>query len=215
MEAREDRRGIDLAPKPSSSYSMLTRRPIWQIDASTKRKRSVCSPTSILTPRNCDGFAAGWTVNPSVGYASISYPVKATRHVLRHFCHAEAPRLGACTVSDFFCVGVSGVRYNYFTAPPNPVWIQAPGNYIFVKQTSNSWILLYAGQCDDFSKRMPGHDRWSEAVRLGVTHVFSHTGSADENVRKTEERDMIQAYNPPMNVQHRTDGRSGFGGFRR
>ena len=118
-------------------------------------------------------------------------------------------------MSDFFCVGVSGIRYDYFTVPPNPIWKQAPGNYIFVKQAAGSWKLLYAGQCDDFSKRMPRHDRWAEAVTLGVTHVFSHTGSAEENVRKTEERDIIQAHNPPMNVQHRTDGRSGFGGLRR
>lgn len=114
-------------------------------------------------------------------------------------------------MSDFFVIGASGTRYDYFSTPPDPVWKKAPGNYIFVKQTGSAWIVLYAGQCQDFSLRIPNHDRWDAAVALGITHVFSHVGNANEDVRKAEERDIIQGHNPPMNVQHRIDRRNVWG----
>jgi hypothetical protein len=116
-------------------------------------------------------------------------------------------------MADLVCVGVSGTRYDYFATPANPIWKQASGNYTFMKKTATGWTMLYAGQCDDFSKRMPNHDRWADAIARGVTHVFSHVGSADEMIRKKEERDIIQACNPPMNVQHRTTAARGFGGL--
>jgi hypothetical protein len=119
--------------------------------------------------------------------------------------------LGDYFMSDFFVVGASGIRYDYFATPPNPQWKQAAGNYVFVKQTASAWIILYAGQCDDFSKRMPNHERWSDAIALGVTHVFTRTSNGGEAVRKKEEQDIIQGHNPLMNVHHRTDGRSTMG----
>lgn len=114
-------------------------------------------------------------------------------------------------MADLVCIGVSGIKYGYFTTPANPQWKKAPGNYVFTKQTAAGWLILYAGQCDDFSTRMSNHDRIADAVSLGGTHIFSHVGNPKETIRKMEERDIIQAYNPPMNVQHRTTDGRGFG----
>lgn len=113
--------------------------------------------------------------------------------------------------NDIVCTGDSGTKYYYHTTPANPQWRKSPGNYIFTKQTATGATILYAGQCDDFSIRMPNHERLADAVALGATHIFSHVGDANETVRKMEERDIIQAYNPPMNVHHRTTGTRGFG----
>jgi hypothetical protein len=38
-----------------------------------------------------------------------------------------------------------------------------------------------------------------------VTRIFGHVTAGGEDARKREERDLIAAYNPPMNVQHRTN----------
>jgi hypothetical protein len=62
------------------------------------------------------------------------------------------------------------------------------------------------GECEKFSDRIPRHDRWDEAVReYGVTQIFSRINPDGVDARRREERDIIQAYNPPMNVQHRTN----------
>jgi len=89
---------------------------------------------------------------------------------------------------------------------PGSTWLDKPGNYLFCKWNGQSWIIQYAGECQSFSARLPGHDRWEEAVRdYGVTVAFSHITQGGVDARQREERDLIQAYNPPMNTHHRTN----------
>lgn len=87
------------------------------------------------------------------------------------------------------------------------IWHDKPGNYLFCKWNGQTWAIQHAGECTSFRTRMPSHERWPEALRdYGVTQAFSHINEGGEGARQTEERDIIQAYNPPMNVHHRTDG---------
>lgn len=114
------------------------------------------------------------------------------------------------------CIGVSGVIYNYVPPEPSPnwQWFAVPANYIFAKWAPNGWVILYIGECDDCKKRFANHERWHEAVSVyGATHALTHQSSALESDRKREEADLIAAYNPPMNVQHRTSGLAGLGTF--
>jgi hypothetical protein len=75
---------------------------------------------------------------------------------------------------------------------------------MFAKFMGTGWYIRYVGQCSDASDRFTNHERWNEAVRdHGVTHVLTHISAPNQTVRETEERDLIQAFDPPMNVQHR------------
>lgn len=107
-------------------------------------------------------------------------------------------------------VGQSGRSYRYWALanPKVAAEIQdAGGNYAFVKQLPNgNFTPLYFGKADSLRDRIPSHECWPEAVRLGVTHLMGHTTPAGDDARCAEERDLIQRWNPPMNVQHRTAG---------
>jgi hypothetical protein len=65
---------------------------------------------------------------------------------------------------------------------------------------------LKAVESENLKERIPRHECWPEAVRLGATHVLAHTTPAGEQVRCAEEQDLIALWNPPLNVQHRTTG---------
>lgn len=100
--------------------------------------------------------------------------------------------------------GQLGKTYRYWFIK-NVTGLQAvAGNYAFVKQLANgNFVPLYFGQADDLKARLPNHDRWDDAKKAGVTHVMGHTTPAGEQARLDEERDLIQQWNPPLNVQHR------------
>jgi hypothetical protein len=99
--------------------------------------------------------------------------------------------------------GSAGISYDYDAYDMDGQWNDAPGNYAFAYLLGGFWYLVYVGQCDSFSRRIPSHERWAEAVRRGATHVLAQTNTAGELARLTQERDIISRYHPTMNVQHR------------
>jgi hypothetical protein len=110
-------------------------------------------------------------------------------------------------MNDFIdWTGKSGTKYRYwFLTDITAKGIQAvSGNYAFVKRLANgNYIPLYFGEAANLQIRIPNHDRWEEAKRAEVTHVMAHTTPDGEQARLVEERDLIQQWNPPLNVQHR------------
>lgn len=106
--------------------------------------------------------------------------------------------------------GASGSSYRYYKvdSPRDAAAIQpVAGNYAFLKQLPNgSYQILYVGQADNVRNRLPGHERWSDALKAGVTIVVAHSTQGGELARLSEERDLIVKWNPPLNVQHRTTG---------
>ncbi len=106
-------------------------------------------------------------------------------------------------------IGKSGTSYRYWSLDNiTAAGIQAvAGNYMFVKQLPNgNFVPLYFGVADDLQARIPNHERWLEAARLGATYVMAHSTPAGEQSRLAEERDLIQYWNPPLNTQHRVAG---------
>jgi hypothetical protein len=103
--------------------------------------------------------------------------------------------------------GLSGLEYRYWPCDRFGDWLELPANYEFAKFTASTcgWTIFYIGEAANIRDRMLGHERWLEAVGLGATHVLAHVSSASEVVRRAEERDLIARYNPPLNVQHRTN----------
>lgn len=103
--------------------------------------------------------------------------------------------------------GQSGKSYCYWLSEPSDSFKDEGGNYAFVKQLRNgNFVPLYFGETRSLRTRIPGHEYWAAAVRLGATHVMTHTTPAGEAARLAEERDLIQHWNPPLNAQHRTVG---------
>jgi hypothetical protein len=105
---------------------------------------------------------------------------------------------GGLTSSYVDWTGKSGTAYRYwFLDNPTAAGIQAvAGNYAFVKRLPDGkFVPVYFGQADDLQARIPNHDRWSDAVRTGATHVMAHTTPGGKQARFHEERDLIQQWN--------------------
>jgi excinuclease UvrABC nuclease subunit len=85
----------------------------------------------------------------------------------------------------------------------NTTWNAVSGLYVFCYQTvNNHWYSLYVGQTNDFSARLPNHEKKSEAIRRGATHVHALVVSQQKDRDYYEER-LIQHLQPPMNDQLR------------
>jgi excinuclease UvrABC nuclease subunit len=101
-------------------------------------------------------------------------------------------------------LGRSGKSYRYWFLDINQPIKDEAGNYMFVQHLpTGRYLPAYIGQADSLRKRLPGHERLEDAKLAGATHVMSHTTPAGEQARLDEERDLIQYWNPPLNVQHR------------
>ena len=85
----------------------------------------------------------------------------------------------------------------------NATWNRVGGLYIFAYiGKPNNWYAAYVGQTDDFSSRIPSHERWNEAVRLGATHIHALLVPLAANRDKWEKM-LIQYLQPPLNIQDR------------
>ena len=82
-------------------------------------------------------------------------------------------------------------------------WNKVAGLYIFAYRTDEvHWTALYVGQAEDFSVRLPSHEKWNSAVRLGATHIHALVVPLAANRDKWEKM-LIQHLQPRMNVQYR------------
>ena len=99
--------------------------------------------------------------------------------------------------------GKSGTWYDYFVAEGNGQFKSEPGNYIFARlEPNNTWTAIYIGQTDDLSKRLTtSHEKLPCARQNNFTDIHAHTSSSRESDRTTEESDLIEAWNPPCNLE--------------
>lgn len=82
-------------------------------------------------------------------------------------------------------------------------WNEVSGIYIFAGvNAQNQWVALYIGQAASFAQRLPNHERYAEAVRLGATHVHAMV-VPDQTLRNKIELDLIQRFQPRLNAQGR------------
>jgi hypothetical protein len=86
--------------------------------------------------------------------------------------------------------------------PATTTWNDVPGIYIFAQPVQNGWYAKYIGIADSFSARLPNHERWTEARRLGATHVHAAV-IQQAATRATIEQALIGQYQPPLNTHHR------------
>jgi hypothetical protein len=85
----------------------------------------------------------------------------------------------------------------------NEGWNKVAGLYIFSHLAANGrWSALYIGQTDDFSSRLPSHERLNEAIQRGATHIHALVVPQQQN-RDAWEAMLIRHIQPPMNEQLR------------
>lgn len=85
----------------------------------------------------------------------------------------------------------------------NEGWNQVAGLYIFsFLATNGRWTALYVGQTNDFSARLPSHEKLNEAVQRGATHIHALVVPLQQN-RDALELRLVRHLQPPMNDQLR------------
>lgn len=98
---------------------------------------------------------------------------------------------------------VNWLSYEFGIYQHGTSWNDVAGVYIFCGVSpQNQWVALYVGQTDSFHNRIPLHEQWSPAVRLGATHVHARV-VAQAAMRDMIEQELIQAFQPRLNVQLR------------
>lgn len=96
---------------------------------------------------------------------------------------------------------VNWLTYCFTVYSTETTWNNIGGLYIFCGLNSqNRWVPYYIGQTDSFQNRLPSHDRWEEARRLGATHVHAMVERQEAN-RLAIEKELIQAFQPKLNQQ--------------
>ncbi len=101
--------------------------------------------------------------------------------------------------------GKSGMVHKYWLIDIGSPLKDEGGNYGFARRLPNGNVTpLYFGEADSLRNRLTKHERWGEALRLGVTHLMAHTTPGGEQARMAEERDLVRYWNPPMNIQQRS-----------
>jgi hypothetical protein len=79
-------------------------------------------------------------------------------------------------------------------------WKTVGGLYIFARIAGDRWDALHVGKAENFCMRLPSHERWEEARRLGATHVHALVVPLEVN-RARLEAALIAYLKPPMNEQ--------------
>lgn len=86
--------------------------------------------------------------------------------------------------------------------PATTTWSEASGVYIFAEFTARGWVPHYIGQATSFADRLPNHEQWGPAVRLGATHIHAMAVTS-QAMRDVIERVLITHFSPTLNTQHR------------
>jgi len=95
--------------------------------------------------------------------------------------------------------GVDGSLYDFDEHPLENDWADIGGVFIFAARLPNGdWNPLFVGHADSLMQRIPGHEKWPWAVRLGATGVLACAVSAQVKRRKTV-AEMIARLKPPLN----------------
>ena len=102
---------------------------------------------------------------------------------------------------------VEWLGYEFTVYAGNANWNEVGGLYVFVRhlvddQGTPQWYALYVGQTRNFADRIPTHEKWLEAVRMGANQIHART---EENGLKREalEKKLIESYEPTLNLEHR------------
>jgi len=99
--------------------------------------------------------------------------------------------------------GASGKQYKYWINEIGDSFKDDPGNYIYAREISpGRWIPIYIGETDSLKDRLSSsHEKLSCVKRHEGTHIHAHTSSSSEDVRRAEEADLIEKWDPSCNKE--------------
>jgi hypothetical protein len=105
--------------------------------------------------------------------------------------------------------GASGRHYQFQFGDVSLPWTTNPAVYVFAYHSFflPRPFIAYVGETDNMHARPmpPKHERWYEAVlQHNANAVFAMVVDGTTEMRQQIERDLIAAYNPPLNVKHRS-----------
>ena len=89
------------------------------------------------------------------------------------------------------------VEFNIYD-PQITTWKAVAGLYIFAYDDGQYWQALYIGQTDDFSARLPHHERLDEAAQRGATHIHAVVVPPAANRDTLEIRGLFSCRHPPQ-----------------
>lgn len=96
--------------------------------------------------------------------------------------------------------GQSGAEYQYEVFPIDTEFRPLPGNYIYAGRSEDGqWVPLYIAQTRDMHQRLEGHEKLQDAIQYGATHIHMHFSAAGQATRCSEERDLINRWQPSCN----------------
>ena len=96
--------------------------------------------------------------------------------------------------------GQSGNQYQYEVHPIETGFKALPGTFIYAKQVEGGdWIPVYIAQTRDLHQRLEGYVSVDDAIAHGATHIHVHYCTTGQAARCTEERDLIQRWQPECN----------------
>ncbi|MFA6051952.1 MAG: GIY-YIG nuclease family protein [Methylobacter sp.] len=97
---------------------------------------------------------------------------------------------------------ISWLNHEFSICHHDANWSNTAGIYIFcgIDQQKNLWIPLYIGQTENFRNRLPLHEQWNHARKLGATHVHAKAVS-QQSQRDILEKQLIQLFQPKLNIQ--------------
>ena len=102
----------------------------------------------------------------------------------------------------FLWEGESGKTYKYWIFEIGTSFKDEPGNYIFAKRINyGQWLPVYIGETDSLVNRIPNHEKLPCVERNGGTHIHVHINSSDEEIRCSEEVDLIKKWSPSCNKE--------------
>ena len=65
-------------------------------------------------------------------------------------------------------------EFTVYGSPDTVTWNDVPGIYVFCGlNQADRWVSYYLGKVESFKNRLPNHERWKEAARLGATRVHA------------------------------------------
>ena len=89
--------------------------------------------------------------------------------------------------------GASGTAYEYAIFELPISLDPCEGNYIFCKQSGNTWYAIYIGEGELSERVSDDHHKASCIEQKGATHVHAHENS-NENSRTSEEADLLKQH---------------------
>ena len=106
-------------------------------------------------------------------------------------------------MSSVVWTGESGRLYRYQVCDLAKPWFDVPGNFILASAAGNVLTAIYIGQTASLRDRLPAYVEWDVARHAGATHLLAHVNLAGERPRVEETADLVRAYMPLLNQQHR------------